>query len=48
MDAYKGRHVIGRAVNRLMDFRTVATRYDKRGHHFLTAVLMATMMVMLL
>jgi transposase len=40
--AYKGRNVVERAINRLKDFRVVATRYEKRGHNFLAAVIVAT------
>jgi len=47
-DAYKGRNVVERAINRLKDFRAIATRYDKRGHNFATAVLVATIVLWLL
>jgi transposase len=45
--AYKGRNVVERAINRLKDFRAVATRYEKRGHNFLAALIVATIMVWL-
>jgi transposase len=45
--AYKGRNVVERAINRLKDFRAVATRYEKRGHDFLAAVIVATIMLWL-
>jgi len=38
----QGRNVVERAINRLMDFRAVATRYDKRGYHYLATVTVAT------
>ena len=46
--AYKGRNVVERAINRRKDFRAVATRYDKRGHNFLAAVMVATIILWLL
>lgn len=46
--AYEGRNVVERAINRLKDFRAVATRYEKRGHNFLAAVIVATIMLWLL
>lgn len=46
--AYKGRNVVERAINRLKDFRAVATRYEKRGHNFLAAVTVATIILWLI
>jgi len=46
--AYKGRNVVERAINRLKDFRAVATRYEKRGHNFLAAVAVATIILWLI
>ncbi len=44
----KGRNVVERAINRLKDFRAVATRYEKRGHNYLAVVTIATMILWLL
>jgi transposase len=46
--AYKGRNVVERAINRLKDFGAIWTRYDKRGHNFLAAVTFATIILWLL
>lgn len=45
--AYKGRNVIERCINRLKDFRAVATRYDKRGRNYLAGVLLASIILWL-
>jgi hypothetical protein len=39
---------VERAINRLKDFRAVAKRYDKRGHNYLVAVTVATIVSWLL
>jgi len=46
-EAYKGRNVIERCINRLKDFRAVATRYDKRGRNYLAGVLVASIVLWL-
>ncbi len=45
--AYKGRNVIERCINRLKDFRAVATRYDKRGRNYRAGVLLASIILWL-
>jgi transposase len=45
---YKRRNVVERAINRLKDFRAVATRYEQRGHNYLAAVTVATIIIWLL
>lgn len=39
---YRDRHLIENAFCRLKDFRRIATRYDKLGRNFLSAVALAT------
>ncbi len=44
-DAYRGRNLIERMFCRLKDFRRIATRYDKRADNFLSAVLLAAILI---
>ncbi len=46
-EAYTGRNVVERCINRLKDFQAVSTRYDKRGHNYLAGVLVALIMLWL-
>ncbi|GAA3505588.1 hypothetical protein GCM10019016_127010 [Streptomyces prasinosporus] len=46
-ERYKKRDTVERAVNRLKNFRAVATRYDKRGYVFLGTVSAADVIVWL-
>lgn len=46
-ERYKKRNTVERAVNRLKNFRAVATRYDKRGYVFLGTVSAAAVIVWL-
>ncbi len=40
---YKGRNVIERMFGRLKDFRSIATRYDKKATNFLAALCLAAL-----
>lgn len=44
-EAYKARNLIERMFCRLKDFRRVATRYDKRADTYLSAVLIAAIIL---
>ncbi|WP_405561177.1 IS5 family transposase [Streptomyces canus] len=44
---YKARNTVERAINKLKQFRAVATRYDKRGYVFLGTVTVAALLILL-
>ncbi|TSB17543.1 IS5 family transposase [Streptomyces benahoarensis] len=46
-ERYKKRNTIERAVNRLKQYRAVATRYDKRGYVFLGTAAAASLVIRL-
>lgn len=46
-EAYRGRNVVERCVNRLKQWRGVATRYEKRAVNYRAMVVIAALMVWL-
>ena len=46
-EAYRGRNVVERCVNRLKQWRGVATRYEKRAANYRAMVLIASLMIWL-
>lgn len=44
-ERYKQRNVVERAINKLNQFRAVATRYDKRGYLYLGTVTAAAALI---
>jgi transposase len=46
-ERYKKRNVVERAINKLKNFRAVATRYDKRAYVFLGTVTAAALVIWL-
>ena len=46
-EAYRGRNVVERCVNRLKQWRGVATRYEKRACNYRATVVIASLMVWL-
>jgi len=46
-ERYKKRNTVERAINKLKQFRAVATRYDKRGYVFLGTVAAAAVIIWL-
>ena len=43
--AYRQRNLIERMFGRIKDFRRIATRYDKLARNFLSAVLIAAIVI---
>lgn len=46
-DTYRRRNVVERAINRLKQYRTIATRYAKRAAHYRAMVVIASLMIWL-
>jgi transposase len=46
-EVYKRRNVVERCVNRLKQWRSVATRYEKRAAHYRAMVVIAALMLWL-
>jgi transposase len=46
-EAYRGRNVVERCVNRLKQWRAVATRYEKRAANYRAMVVIASLMIWL-
>ncbi len=44
---YKARNTVERAINKIKQYRGVATRYDKRGYIFLGTVTAAVLLIWL-
>jgi transposase len=44
---YRKKNTVGRAINKLKQFRAVATRYDKRSYVFLGTVTAASIKIWL-
>jgi transposase len=44
---YRSRNTVERCINRLKDFRAIATRYEKRGHNYLACVLVVMILLWL-
>jgi transposase len=44
-DRYKQRNVVERCINRLKQFRRIATRYDKRAESYLAFITLASILI---
>ncbi|MFI9815981.1 transposase [Saccharothrix variisporea] len=46
-DVYRGRNTVERCINRLKQWRSLATRYDKTAHSYLAALAIASLIIWL-
>ena len=46
-EAYRRRNLVERCVNKLKEWRGIATRYDKRAINYRAAVIVASLMIWL-
>ena len=46
-EAYRRRNIIERMINKLKNFRRIATRYEKRAANYLTMIMIAVVLLWL-